>query len=87
LFYPQLSLESHFERRAQVALIADVRLDPQLGKQRDEVVEAAARQSDVPWVIRGACNQAGFVPRGQPHGLRAMEHGVLKRSQPEQPVA
>ena len=58
-----------------------------LGEQLANVVEAAARQPDVMRVILGAGDDARLVVRRQPHRLRLVELGILKRRQAKQPVS
>ena len=51
------------------------------------IIKAAARQADVMRKILGARDDARLVVGRQPHRLRFVELGILKRRQPKQAVS
>ena len=87
LLAPKLTLKLHFQLTAVAAFVANGHANAQLGQRLADVIEAAARKSDVMRKILGAADDAWLVVRRQSHRLRLVELGVLERSEPEQSVS
>ena len=60
---------------------------PRSRQRLANLVEAPSRQADVMRVILSAGDDARLVVGGQPHRLRLVELGILKRRQAKQPVS
>src|SRR5271166_833516 len=71
---------------ARKTLVANGRFDLVAFKKSDDLVKTSSRQSQMTWKVFAASDDPGLVECGQPHGLRFVELGVLKRYDPEQPV-
>lgn len=84
LLRSQVALEGHRERLAILALVSDRGPDTEIFEERERFIETAARQTDMPRVILGARDDARRAIRGQPHGLRLVELGILERSETQQ---
>lgn len=65
----------------------DICSDAQRAQRPLNVLEAAARQSDVIRVILCAGDNPRLVVGGKPHCLRLVELGVLKRRKAKQSVS
>jgi hypothetical protein len=87
LLWPQLTLKPYVQRLAGVAFVANRRANTKIGEGFANIVEASARQPDVMRVVLCARDNARLVVRRKPHRLRIVELGILKRSQPEQPIS
>ena len=83
----QLTLECCFQRQAGVALVPDQRLDVQIRQSLTDFIKATARQSYVLGVILGTGNNSRPVVSRKPQALQSVKLGILKRRQPDQPVA
>ncbi len=87
LLAPKLTLKLHFQLTAVAAFVANDHANTQVGQRLADVIEAAARKSDVMRKILGARDDAWLVVCRQSHRLRLVELGVLERSEPEQSVS
>jgi len=83
----QFTLECRLQRLARVALVPDHCFDVQIRQRSEQVIQAAARQSNVAWMIFSASDNSGLVVRREPHGLSLVEFGILESRQPDQAVA
>ena len=87
LLLPKLALKLHLQTTAVATLVANGRPNAKVGERLANVIEAAARQSDVMREILGACDNAWLAERRKPHRLRSVELGILERSEPKQSVS
>lgn len=83
----QFTLECRLQRLARVALVLDYCFDVQTRQGLKQVIQAAARQSNVLRVIFSAGDNSRLVVGRKPHGLRLVEFWILERRQPDQAVA
>ena len=86
LFGTQLAVKDDVDLRALCALVPDTVTNPERLECLLNVVEAASRQRDVMRVILCAGDHTRLVVGGQPHRLRLVELGILKRREAKQPV-
>ena len=87
LLLPKLALKLHFQTAAVATFVADGRANTKIHEGLADVIEAAARQSDVMWEILGARDHAWPAVGRKPHCLRFVELGILERSEPKQSVS
>ena len=83
----EVPLEGHTQRSARVTLVANDCASAHVGERLAKIVEAPARETDVTRVILSAGDDARLVVGRQPHRLRLVELGILKRRQPKDPVS
>ena len=82
----ELAGEVRFDRAADVAFVTPADGDSQRGEQILRRIAAAARQRHVVRRQFGAADDARDAERGQAHRLMAVELGILKRGQTNEPV-
>src|SRR5262249_37724214 len=87
LLPPKLTLKLHFHTTAVVPFVANGHSNAEVGERLANVIEAAARQSNVLRKILGARDDARLAVRRKPHRLCLVELGVLERSEPKQSVS
>jgi hypothetical protein len=80
----EVAVEGHGQRLAILALVSDDCPNAEVVEERQRFIDTAARQTDVPRVILGACDDTRLAIRGEPHGLRLVELGILERGEPQQ---
>jgi len=83
----QFALERRLEQLARVALVPDHCFDVQIRQGLKQVIQAAARQSNVLRVIFSAGDNSRLVVDRKTHRLRPVEFGILERREPDQAVA
>jgi hypothetical protein len=86
LFATQLAVKGEVDLRALCPLVPDTVTNPERLECLSNIVEAPSRQRDVMRMILCASDHAGLVVGGQPHRLRLVELGILKRRVTKQPV-
>ena len=67
-------------------LVTQIAGDAVIPKQGPGRIQTAARQGNVPRKVFGTAYHPWLVPDRHPHGLRPVESGILKGSEPDQPV-
>ncbi len=87
LFWPKLPLKDDVQSVAGVPFIANRCANAETGQRWTDIIEAATRQTDVVGVILRTSDHTRLVVRRQPHRLRSIELGILKRGEPKQPVS
>ncbi len=87
LLLPKLALKLHLQTTAVATFVASGRANTKIREGLANVIEAAARQSDVMRKILGARDNAWLVVCRKPHRLRFVELGILERSEPKQSVS
>jgi hypothetical protein len=87
LLLPKLALKLDLQTIAIATFVPDGGADTKIREGLANVIEAAARQSDVMREILGARDDAWLAVCRKPHRLRFVELGILERSQPKQSVS
>ena len=86
LFITQAAMELHINRLAGVPLIPNRNADSVLLQQLADFLQAAPRYGNMLRELLTAKNDAGFVPRGEPHRLRLIELRILESGNADDPI-
>ncbi len=71
---------------AGTSFILKSAIDTMLFEQGHDFVEGTARHRNVLWKVFRTSNDSRFVPNREPHRLRPIEFGILKRCDSDQPI-
>ena len=87
LLLPKLALKLHLQTTAVATFVANGRANTKIRECLANVIEAAARQSDVMREILCARDDTWLAICRKPHRLRFVELRILERSEPNQSVS
>ena len=87
LFRPQSARKGSGQSAPATSFILNYGFDLESLEQFDNLTQTVPRKGEVLRMILGAGDDSWFVVCRQPHGLRPIELGILKRSQTQQSIA